>query len=373
VLAQKPYFPVVPPDLAELFHDHELLLVGIADASPAPEEQTRYRDWLAEGNAGSMAYLHTHAEAKYDPALILPGCRSILMAGINYFQDRPQAPSEPHGRIARYAWGRDYHKTLGKRLRRIAATLSTRYPGESFRSFTDATPLAERYYAEKAGVGFTGRNTLLITAQYGSWLLIGEILSTREFPASGPAYGHHGACPSGCRRCIDICPTGALKGPHKIDASLCISYLTIEHKGEIPEHLRPAIGNWLFGCDLCQEVCPLNVRAQITSEDDFLSVRAGDHRLLREILSIETEEQFTRKFAGSPLMRAKRRGLLRNACVVAGNVGAEELIPILQKRVRDHDPLIQVHARWALSRLQSESALPGNEDDAQGRGDQAAP
>jgi epoxyqueuosine reductase len=351
MLAQRPYFPTVPTELQSLLQGEGLTLLGISDAIDAPAFEREYREWLAEGMAGSMEYLENHAPLKYHPSRILPGCASIIFAGVNYYQPRSHDPHTGEGRIARYAWGRDYHRLLGKRLKRVAGALQERYPEEQFKPGTDSTPLAERFYAERAGIGFTGRNTLLISGQYGSWFVIGEILSTLHFTPSEPAEGRHGACPSSCRKCIDVCPTGALMGPHRIDASRCISYLTIEHKGSIPVELRRKMGNWLFGCDLCQEVCPLNVRAEVTSEEDFRHIRAGETRELAEILDIEDEEQFKEKFAGSPLMRAKRRGLVRNACIVAANNGASDLLPRLRELSRDTDEIIAEHAAWAVAEL----------------------
>jgi len=351
MIVRKPIYPAAPQELSAEFRKEGLTLVGVADALPQAEEEARYREWLDRGYAGSMSYLRDHAPLKFSPARILPGCRSLLFAAINYYQRPERAPSPGEGRIARYAWGRDYHRALGSRLRRIARSLGAQHPEETFRSFTDATPLAERCYAERAGIGFTGRNTLLLSGQFGSWFLVGEILSTRRYPASEPTPHMHGACPGGCRKCIDVCPTGALVAAGEIDASRCISYLTIEHKGAIPEELRPKIGNWLFGCDLCQEVCPLNVRAEVTDVADFLRINAGATQELAVILAIRDDEEFTRRFAGSPLMRAGRRGLIRNACVVAANNDARELLPRLRELAADEDDLIAEHASWAVRRL----------------------
>jgi epoxyqueuosine reductase len=354
MIPRHPHYPSLPADVAELFRAQGLSLVGIAPALPAAEPEAEYRRWLASGCAGTMAWLGRHAELKFHPERLLPGCRSVLVAGLNYYQRPARPPAPLEARVARYAWGRDYHRLLGKRLRKILRALRERFPADRFRAFTDATPLAERHYAERAGVGFAGRNALLISAQYGSWFLLGEILCTREFPASGPAGAAHGACPRSCRRCIEVCPTGALLGPHRIDASRCISYLTIEHKGSIPEELRPRIGNWLFGCDLCQEVCPLNVRAQVTRETDFLRLKAGDLVTLRSILELQDEQQARARFAGSPLLRAGRSGLVRNACVVAANNGARELLPLLRRLARDADPVVAEHALWAVRRLEAQ-------------------
>lgn len=360
MIAKDIYRPAFPSELEAVFREEGLEVAGVAPAETAPAHNDEYRRWIAEGRHGSMRYLADHASKKFHPESMLSGCRSVLVAALNYYQDaswdrgdNDALPEDAGGRIARYAWGRDYHKVLGKRLRRLVGKLEALYPGESFRSFTDAVPLAERYYAERAGIGFTAKNTLSISSEFGSWFMIGEILSTREFAPSGETRGRHGGCPTSCTRCIDVCPTGALYAPHRIDASLCISYLTIEHKGVIPEELRPKMGTWLFGCDLCQEVCPLNIRAQQTGVADFLAIRAGESLDLREILEIETDEAFTERFAGSPLMRAKRSGLLRNACIVAANSEATDLLDLLKRRARDEDEIIAVHAKWAVEQLEA--------------------
>ena len=348
---------MIDPVLQEALLKEKLLSVGIVDADTAVTEEERedFRQWLAEGRHGTMQWLEKYQSLRFEPRELLSGCRSIIFVALNYYQhyQKTSAEQEPSGRVARYAWGRDYHKELGKRIRRVARSLEELFPGEQFRSWTDATPLAERYFAERAGIGFTGRHTLLINHQYGSWFVLGEILSTHPFPASEPARGRHGVCPSRCVRCIDVCPTGALPAPHRIDATRCISYLTIEYDGIIPEDLRPRMGEWIFGCDLCQEVCPLNVRARTTDVEGFLRPIAGDSLLLRKILAIRDEEEFRLMFAGSPLMRARRRRLVRNACIVAANIGARELAPQIRECARDIDPIIAEHGRWALKRLES--------------------
>jgi len=360
--------PDVPDELREVLAAEGLSLLGVAPAAvpPASEAGERrelrsaeYREWLSCGYHGEMTYLERHAPGKFDPGRMLPGCRAVIVVGLNYYQ-RFEAQHVAQrraavGRVARYAWGRDYHKTLGGKLRRARRRLQERYPSHGFRSFTDAVPLAERLFSEEAGIAFIGRNTLAISAPLGSWFVIGEILTTVPWSESRTPSGVHGACPQSCRRCIEVCPTGALRGPHRIDAASCISYLTIELKGSIPLKLRPMIGNWLFGCDLCQEVCPLNAPAEPSPEPDFTAWRAGPVQELERILMIETDEEFAGQFRGTPLMRAKRRGLLRNACVVAANVHARSLVPLLQRRAEDGDPIIVEHAIWAIGQLAVET------------------
>ncbi|TVR68824.1 MAG: tRNA epoxyqueuosine(34) reductase QueG [Spirochaetaceae bacterium] len=340
-----------------------LELAGIASAgeSVPEEERGRVHQWLREGRHGTMHWLERYETLRYNPAELLPGCQSIVFVALNYYQKYHQKPEtaadDPshgqYGRIARYAWGRDYHKELGKRIKRVARRLEERFPGERFRAWTDATPLAERYYGERAGIGFTGRNTLLISGRCGSWFVAGEILTSLALNPSEPAGGRHGNCPSSCKRCLDVCPTGALLEPYRLDAKRCIAYLTIEHEGIIPERLRPLMGNWIFGCDLCQEVCPLNVRARVTDVAGFLRPIAGDRRLLKEVLSIRNDQEFRSVFAGSPLMRARRSRLVRNACIAAANRGARELLPELRRCADDDDEVVAIHGHWALEKLEA--------------------
>jgi len=356
MIVRTPWQPTVPDELADLFRSEGISLLGVAAADADPVRSEEYSRWLEKGYHGTMDFLVRHGAAKFDPRQIVPGARSVIFAGLNYYQKGSADSSsggdtDRRGKIARYAWGRDYHKEFGRRLKRIARLLAERYPEEQFRSFTDATPLSERYYAEQSGIGFTGRNTLVINGEYGSWFFLGEIVSTIAFPLSESASGRHGACPRTCRRCIDVCPTGALRGPYQIDASRCISYLTIEHDGPIPVELRPRIGRWLFGCDLCQEVCPLNVRVQQTTVDRFLKPIAGETVLLGDLLSIRSHEAFTNAFGGSPLMRRGWTGMVGNAAIVAANIGATELIPLLEDCLEIDDSVVKEHVSWAIATL----------------------
>lgn len=330
---------------------------GVCRAEAFPEELPRYQEWLEKDFQGEMSYLERHMPLKYDPPTLVPWVKSLIFFALEYYQDLPEAPEgEISGRVARYAWGRDYHKTLGNRLRTLCKALEKDHPGEVFRSFTDAGPLAERFYAQKSGLGFLGKHTLLIHPQRGSWFLLGEILSSlppehwseEETPSKASS---RGGCPSGCFRCGRVCPTGALLAPGLMDARRCISYLTIEHKGSLPRELRPLMGTWVFGCDLCQEVCPFNLKSEKTEEQDFLSWRLGPYLSLRELLSMD-ETAFEKKFAGTPAWRTGRRSLIRNACVAAGNSGDQSLVPLLEHLSSGDDELLAEHAAWALQRLQ---------------------
>jgi epoxyqueuosine reductase len=289
---------------------------AIIHPKPHKKEEKTYKNWVKCGFFGGMDYLKKHESQKLHPERILPGCNSIILICVNYFQ-QPKKLKPGCGRIARYAWGRDYHKVIGGKLKRIQKELEKLFLDDSFKANTDATPLLERTYAAEAGLGYIGKNTMLITKPYGSWVLIGEILTTAKLPEIRLKM-NHGSCGT-CRKCLDACPTGALINPYTIDARKCISYLTIEHRDKIPKDLQSKMGDWIFGCDRCQEVCPQNVRAKVTKEQDFLGRKAGECLLLKNIEAIKSDKEFTEKFAGTPLMRAKRTGLRRNTRIVSGN------------------------------------------------------
>ncbi len=337
----------------DVCRSHDLHHVGFAPAEAAPAREKEYRRWLSRGYHGGMNYLCAQAAAKYDPRRILPGAATVIMAAVNYFQPDDRTGVEatksakgpgsadtagrnpgPVGHVSVYAWGRDYHKVLGARVRRIARELGDRFPGETFRPFVDTLPLAERYYAAKAGLGFVGRNTLLINGEYGSWVFLCGILTTL-LPRS---LGNHRCaresaapviqCPSACRLCIDACPTNALYAPYRLDASRCVSYLTIERRGKPSEGpgcekertSERLIGDRLFGCDVCQRVCPFNRNAVRTQEPDFLNWIAGPRIPLDAVDALSSHDEMTARFGGSPLMRAGVDGLRRNARIVRRNI-----------------------------------------------------
>lgn len=335
---------------------------AIADARAADRKQVmaEYRRWIQEKRHGDMHYLETHEPMKYDPENILPGTRSVIVMALSYFTGRnstpqpsPQpSPSPGTGRISVYALGRDYHKEFGGRLKRIVKRLEESFPGERFRAFTDTAPLHERHYAEQSGLVFTGRNTLSLHRELGSFFFIGEILSSRHFPTLPKQPGAESHCPGGCTRCIDICPTAALESPFRINAAKCISYLTIEHSGPIPEDLRPAMGNWIFGCDLCQDVCPFNIRAKITTTEAFRRPLIASEQNLSAILSLKTHEDFTKLFAGTPVMRAGRVKLIRNTLIAAANSAEHKLLPQIRQLIEDKNDVIADAARWALKQLE---------------------
>lgn len=308
----------------------------------APEHAAEFRQWLADGRHGQMAYLERNAGKRVDPAQVLAAARSIITLAVSY----AVSPHQP-GTVARYARFADYHDVLGERLRSLAEFVNTS-GGEGARSlwYVDTGPLLERDLAQRAGLGFAGKHTNLISRRLGNWIFLAEIITTVALEPDLPEKNHCGSC----RRCLDACPTGALTGPFQMDARRCISYLTIELKGPIPEELRPAIGTRIYGCDDCLAVCPWNRFAR-----DGALMRPHRRKDLEtpdliELLSLD-EAGFKTRFAGTPLLRAKRRGLLRNVCVALGNGGDRRARPALERAAADPEPLIAEHARWALQRL----------------------
>lgn len=340
-------------------------LVGVAPAELPDEEGDfeKYQGWVKKGRAGQMAYLEKEVMRRRAVTEIMPEAKSVICLGINYYHGpRSPQPSVPIGRIAHYAHGQDYHKVLTKMLKNLTRALSTKFPKNQFKTYSDTGAVLEKAYARSAKLGVIGENTTLITPEFGSFVFLAEIITDLEIPpiASRPSSPPKSEslkpaelC-THCGACRKTCPTGALIAPYELDARRCISYLTIENRGPIPLELRPLIGDHLFGCDLCQEICPQNhIRAQIVPENSpFFEKISGETQLLKEILSLQTDEEFNEKFQNSPLKRAKREGLIRNACVVAANNNSIELLPIL-RRLAKNDPslLVREHAAWAINKL----------------------
>lgn len=336
--------------------------IKICDADELKSYQNFYDDFIQKNYHGNMDFLEKHEFLKTNPKKIVPEAKSIILVTLNYFQARKDAknwspkihiPTHKDGQIARYAFGRDYHKVFKNKLKQFSKTLEENYLNYNARFFADSGPLLERQYAEKSGLGYIGKNTMLITQKYGSWVLIGEIITNIKLQADKPFDRKKMVCGS-CNKCQIACPTGALYEDYKINASKCISYLTIEHKGTIPLELREKIGSWLFGCDICQEVCPHNFRSQETTVNDFKNAIAGEKQILKKILTIKDDEEFLNLFAGSPLMRGKRTNLIRNACIVAANLKRFDLIKEIQKLSESTNEIIKEHAQWALSKLYKE-------------------
>jgi epoxyqueuosine reductase len=318
---------------------------GVTSADPA-RHAAFYRQWTAEGKAGGMQWLTREPERRADPRLVLSGARSIIVAGLNYWQPQPKG----RGRIARYALGEDYHHVLLEKLEALAAEISrTGEPaGALAKICVDTGPVLEKPLAARAGVGWQGKSTMLIHTKLGPWLLLGEIITTLELEPDAPERDHCGSC----SKCIAACPTGAITAPYQLDARRCIAYLTIELKGSIPEELRPLIGDRVYGCDECLDVCPWNRFARTTREARFLAKPEEDGRdQLHALLEISAME-FKRRFARSPILRVKRRGLLRNVCVVLGNIGTMDDLPALRRAEQHEEPLVREHAAWAIREIE---------------------
>jgi epoxyqueuosine reductase len=322
-------------------------LVGVAPAVN-PVGFSALQAWLDRGFAGEMGYLERRREAYAHPDAVLPGVRSVVMLGLNYRTDNPVKPMPAEGRVSRYAWGpTDYHTVLRQRLKQLSKYLKQQAPGSQARGIVDTAPLLERDFARLAGLGWFGKNTLLINKRQGSWLFLSALLTNAELEYDSP---HETAHCGSCTRCLDACPTDAFDGPYVLDARKCISYLTIELRGPIPKPLRTGIGDWLFGCDVCQDVCPWNRKAPVTADSAFQprsDLRPADALRLLQM----SAEDFDREFGETPLSRPGRAGLLRNAAIVLGNSHDPASVPALIAVLRDAEPLIRGAAVWALLQL----------------------
>ncbi len=322
-------------------------LVGIAPATAA-DGFDRLQEWLARGFAGEMGYMQRQGAAREHPRAVLPEVRSVVMVAMNYGSS-PEATQSPgvRGKVARYVRGPDYHDVLRERLNRLLQWLQRERAGCIGRGVVDTAPLLERDFARCAGLGWFGKNTMLINKRQGSYFFLGALLVNITLqPDASHDTSHCGTCTA----CLDACPTQAFAGPGWLDARRCISYLTIELKSDISEELRPGLGDWLFGCDICQEVCPWNRHAPATkapwSREDLASLDPV------ELLGL-TAEQFRARFRDTPLLRTKRRGLLRNAALVLGNQGDAKTLPALYRALDDVEPLVREAARWAIDKIVS--------------------
>jgi epoxyqueuosine reductase len=329
-------------------------LAGIATLGPA-ESAAVYEAWVAEGRHGEMGYMARNADVRADTRRPHPGARSALVVAMDY------GGKEPPGPVARYARGDDYHDVMRARLSRLHEWLAneTGRPVHG-RAYVDTAPILERDLARRAGLGWAGKNTNLINPRLGSFFFLGALFTELELEPDAPFEADR--CGT-CTRCLEACPTDAFAGPRVLDARRCVSYLTIELQGAIPEELREGVGDHLYGCDVCQDVCPWNERFArgLPDASPFLAREAlggKDARMLsREILGM-TQEEFSAAFKGSPMKRAKLRGLKRNAAVVLGNVGTVEDVPVLQQALNDGEPLVREHAAWALRRLDRDRDAP---------------
>jgi len=349
--------PMMPLAFRIKQHAHDLgfELAGIASAAPA-DGFAKLRSWLEQGFAGEMTYMHQHAEARRHPSSILPAVRSVVMVGMNYKpRDRSQGAGSrvQVGKVARYALGEDYHDVLRGRLNQLLAMIQKEIPDCHGRGVVDTAPLLERDFARRAGLGWFGKNTMLLNKRLGSYFFIGALLLDVDLePDPAHETNHCGTCTA----CLDACPTDAFTAPGQLDARRCISYLTIELRGPVPENLREPTGDWLFGCDICQEVCPWNRKAPPGKETAFQPRPELESIDPVELLGL-SEKQFRERFRGTALMRARRRGLLRNAAIVLGNQGDPAAMPALEKALEDSEPLVREAAGWAIQRIKQTCRL----------------
>lgn len=340
-----------PTDLRQLLdrlaHDAGFDLVTVTDAAEFAADRDAALHRISAGLMDGLPWF-TAARVRRgaNPAALLPGARSIISLALNYCPAGDAADANPppeQGRVARYARGRDYHRLLKRRMRNLVTALSE-HVGRQFaaRWYVDDGPMLDRAAAARAGLGWFGKNGNILNPSYGSWLLLGQIITDLPLPPDAPLRKTCGQC----ARCIPACPTDAIVAPYVVDNRRCISYLTIEHKGPIPLALRPAIGNWVFGCDICQEVCPVNRKALAARDPNFgrRDLSALDLIALLQM----SAEQFRQRFAGTPLMRAKHAGMQRNACIALGNAGDAAAVPALASALRTAVPLVRQHAAWAL-------------------------
>jgi epoxyqueuosine reductase len=332
---------------------------GVATLEPLEHGAALIR-WLERGDQAGMAYLERKVEERMHPAKLFEWARSALCVAVQYWPREPREAGEGEtpqaddrsgdlwSGVARYARGKDYHDVLKKRLDALAARIRAAYPGAEARGYVDTGPVLERELAARAGLGAVGKNTLLLHPKGGSWFLLGELFLSLDLAPDEPISD---LC-ARCTRCLTACPTGALREPYRLDSNLCISYWTIEHRGEMPEAVRPMLGEWVFGCDICQEVCPWNRKASERSDDAEFELPEGRRELDLTALLLLGREEYVERFRGSPMKRPKLEGLKRNAAVAMGNRGDAAYAPALQRALEDPEEGVRLHAEWALERLE---------------------
>jgi len=340
-------------------------LAGIAPAADAADLE-HFPQWIAAGCAGEMKYLEARDDRgdlrRASLTRVAPWAKSVIVCAINYNTENPYSTeihNSDRGWISRYAWSRqDYHEAVLRRLKQVERelhqTVGELQPAIVTRSYVDTGPIVERVFAKYAGVGWIGKNTCLINQKKGSWLFLGVILTSLELAPDLPAPDRCGTC----TRCIEACPTGAILAPYQLDSNKCISYLTIEKRGSIPEELRAGMGHHVFGCDICQDVCPWNRKAPASAAPEF-DPRPGLVNPALDWLAEMSAEEFRSVFRGSPIRRTKRSGLRRNAAIAMGNSGNKEFLPLLDQLAADEDELVSESARWARTRLSTSTDSRG--------------
>ena len=329
--------------------------VGIVDAKPFLRDERAALERTREGLMDGLPwYTEERVQRMNRPELLLEGARSVISLAMSYDTGPPlDSDGAPRGKVARYAWGRDYHNVIKSKLRRFVRLLADEvdHPLRT-RFFVDDGPMNDRAAAERAGVGWFGKNTNILTPTHGSWVFLAQVVTDLDLEPDLPLKKTCGECV----RCIPACPTDAIVAPYVIDNRKCISFLTIELRGPIPRHLRPLMGDWVFGCDICQDVCPVNRKALPSREQDFRKRHDFDAPELIPLLALD-DDDFSERFTGSPIRRARRAGLQRNVCVALGNIGDVAAVPALKHALRESDVVVRSHAAWALGRIGSPEAV----------------
>jgi epoxyqueuosine reductase len=318
---------------------------GFASAKAAPHSEAFLR-WLADGCHGEMGWMARSPERRADPRNVLPGCRTVILLAKSYFQG--EGVGQVQGRIARYAYGDDYHQIMLAAMRPLGSFLERQ--GGVQKLYVDTGPILERDFAAESGIAWQGKSTMCLSRRLGTWFFLGTILTTLPIDPDSPARNRCGSCV----RCIEACPTGAITAPYQLDARRCISYLTIENKGSIPLEHRRAIGDRIFGCDDCLAACPWNRFAVRTREDRFHMPANLQNTRLSSLAAL-SDAEFRSLFRNSPICRIKRNRFVRNVCVALGNVGGKEDLPVLKKLAQDQDELIAEHAKWAIGEIEGRS------------------
>ncbi len=355
--------------IRSLAAEHGFEIVGVTSAAPLAEARARLQDWCDAGHQASLGYMDRDPPQRADPRTLHKTVRSVISVAVNHYVPQPPFEAEARfGRVARYAWGRDYHDVVLPRLEALANALREPLGAGKVRAACDYSPFLERAAAARGGIGFFGKHTCLLLPRKGSWYFLGEILLDVELPTTeGGGDDHCGTC----RDCLVACPTDAFPAAFTLDARRCISYLTIEHAGSIPRELRSRMGPWVFGCDVCQDVCPFNRFATPAPWPEFDPAEGVGMRLdLAELLALRTDAAFEERFAGTPLLRPGRVGLVRNASIAAANVGAVDAMPALRTCLTDSHASVREHALWAIAVLDPEDGracaegLRGTDPDA---------
>ena len=341
-------------DIKSIARDEGFCAVGICSPSSIPLASERLANYLELGWHGEMAWMERRAKYRGNPEQLWPAARAVIMLAESYapdFDPLDLLKSRSHGAVSAYAQNRDYHNIVKKRLKRVGRRLLALAPKAEIKVFVDTAPVMEKPLAESAGIGWIGKHTNLVSRELGSWFFLGAIFTTADLAADRPESDHCGSC----TRCLDICPTNAFPEPYKLDSRRCISYLTIEHPGEVDEELRPLIGNRIYGCDDCLAVCPWNKFATVSRVMRYHAANGPALYSLANLIKL-TDEQFRKRFSGTPIKRIGRGRMVRNALYALGNLGGPDMCTAVASLANDDDPVVADAARWALSQIHMRSS-----------------